>query len=153
MDKSAHSYNTLFLNCTGIIPATKNVPFQLQFGEGSTPTWKTASYNWGLLYDLSISSSDGTQAGSSASAIDLNHPTSEDNAAGESADTELWIHNVTSTSLYKTVDGHTGYYNQSETLPLIILSETIRETQTPLRRCVCSSQVVTSPRGSAAFTG
>lgn len=38
------SYNTLFLNCAGLVPSANGTNIYLYVGEGSTPTWETGAH-------------------------------------------------------------------------------------------------------------
>jgi hypothetical protein len=38
------TYNTLFLNCTGLLTSSNSATVRLNVGEGSGPTWETGAY-------------------------------------------------------------------------------------------------------------
>jgi hypothetical protein len=76
------TYNTLFLNCTGMQPESNDDTPALQFGEGSTPTWKTASYSYGVL-GLDANGGSAVNAhGTSASSINLTYSLADCGAVG-----------------------------------------------------------------------
>ena len=46
--------------CWGLVPATNGASVGIQFGEGGTPTWETASYEWADQYISSNTTTTGT---------------------------------------------------------------------------------------------
>jgi hypothetical protein len=106
------TYNTLFLNCNGLVPATNSVSLELQYGEGATPTWETANYSFGGRYATQGGSS-GNEDGASGSSIGLDGGVS--NSAGANISFKAWISNVGSSSLYKQTVALIGAYEVSST--------------------------------------
>lgn len=96
------SYNTLFLNCTSIVPATNGASFDLEFGEGPTPTWKATSYNENGTYSGSAGTSGSTSATNQSAFGIIGIMTNNSGASGNS---NLSISNANSTSLYKLIGG------------------------------------------------
>jgi hypothetical protein len=97
------SYNTLFLNCTGLQPASNGVGLQLQFGEGATPTWETSGY----AHNGNESCSAGSGVGylsNSDSAIQLIYSGDGVSDAKQNLETKIWMNKPGSTSIYKNVD-------------------------------------------------
>jgi hypothetical protein len=113
------SYNTLWLNCSGMEPGTATVALQLQVGEGATPTWETASYNYGDTLSSSVSGGSNTNA-TAASAIQLDQGL-DGTSTSYSASYEILINNVSNTTFYKSilyqsaayVATNGGYYNNN----------------------------------------
>jgi hypothetical protein len=95
------SYNTLFLNCSGLVPSAggSNQP-ALQVGEGAGPTWKTSTYEYtGYASGSSIYSNPFYNA--SASSILLTASSIGTSSAGGSL--KIYIDNTASSSIYKNV--------------------------------------------------
>ena len=78
---------------------------ELQFGEGATPTWETSLYNYALSY-LGTGGSTGNTISASAAKILLSGGSS--NLAGYTQVADIVIHNIPSSTLYKSVNGTYG---------------------------------------------
>lgn len=98
------AYNTYFLWCYGIYAVTNNASPLIEFGEGGTPTWETASYFWSSAYIPSTASPTVTplSSGGTTSGIDTSvgglHQT-----ASQSLAFSATIYNIPSTSNYASV--------------------------------------------------
>ena len=93
------SYNTYFLDCS-LIPATNTVAFEIQVGEGGTPTYETSNY-WASAY---LTDSGGnTGAYTSTGYILASASNRVDNVYGGSF--QAWISSVPSTATYKMIHG------------------------------------------------
>lgn len=97
------TYNTLFLNCAGLLMNSNSTAPQLLVGEGSTPTWET-----GANYVVTIKSFGGGASGAYGTTMsDLLEASgcSCDYTGSTTIPTSLkaYIDNVGSSSLYKYV--------------------------------------------------
>jgi hypothetical protein len=107
------SYNTLFLNCQGLQPATNGVTLEMQFGEGATPTWEVASYRYVDAAEYDGATTPGAIASTSASAIHLSNTTDVGSNSSYNSTAQLYISSVGSSSIYKMVQGQVSYFNGS----------------------------------------
>jgi hypothetical protein len=96
------SYNTLFLDCKGVISATNSAYLTLQYGEGAGPTWETANYSYTENYTTSNGVGPGNSASASTSSIPITISANNTNSA-DTFETKAWIYNNSSSSLYKVV--------------------------------------------------
>jgi hypothetical protein len=60
------TYNTLFLNCTGLVASVTSADFIYQVGEGGSPTWETTAHYSGFYL-----TKEGDGSASSYTATDL----------------------------------------------------------------------------------
>ena len=110
------SYNTLFLNCNGLQPVTNNTSLELQYGEGGTPTWKTSNYSYTVI--LATDNGPGGTGNNAAAGIILNYPGEVGNdTTKQSQNVKVWIHNITSTTLYKHVSFTGEVYDTTNAAP------------------------------------
>ena len=92
------SYNTLFLNCTGVVTGSNGQQLQLIVGEGAGPTWETGSHHT-LSNIWAGGGSTGVQAGTTGT--DLLEESGISNTIPTSY--KIYIDNTASSSLYKDV--------------------------------------------------
>jgi hypothetical protein len=91
-------YNTLFLNCQGLITSVDQVGVSLEVGEGATPTWETSgSYQVG-----SYQAGGGNFQNDSSSSATGTASTNSSNVYPASI--KAYIGNVGSSSIYKNID-------------------------------------------------
>jgi hypothetical protein len=100
------TYNTFLLNCNGLQPSVNYASLELQFGEGSTPTWETSSYAYSI-FDANDSNNDGygMEASSSASGIFLDWAggnVSDSSTAEENL--QVWINNISTTGIHHAIN-------------------------------------------------
>ena len=104
------TYNTLFLDCNGIVTSA-NAFIEMRFGEGSTPTWETASYYYAAS---SINTIAGIPVSTATSTIAM--MMGVDPELGGSAipfNLQAWIRNIASATLNKVVNFQSSYINPS----------------------------------------
>lgn len=101
-------YNTVLLDCNGIVPASNNVAFQLQYGEGSTPNWETSStYRYsGSSYNTTAGATNPFNA--AAAGIVLN---TLGLSSSYSFSAKIWVSLVSS---YKIATYQVGYQNAND---------------------------------------
>jgi hypothetical protein len=101
------TYASYLLDCHGIVSSSTSTAILLQYGEGGTPTWETASYSWGLSFLLLSSTTPAGQNQSSTSTstgIVVNSG-SQPATAGWGVDFKIWISDIDSSSLNKFATG------------------------------------------------
>jgi hypothetical protein len=86
-------YNTLFLNCEGLVIAKSNDAIGAYIGEGSGPTWEDTSSNYASTQDQKATDS-GDIFDEDQSNYNTTLPVSM----------KFWIHNPGSSTVYKMVD-------------------------------------------------
>jgi hypothetical protein len=96
------TYNTLFLDCNDIVTGTGNL--ELQFGEGATPTWETASYKYSYSNRGSTNTVGGS-ASNSAAGIFISGGAYNGSNAAQTVTAKVYINNVGDSSFYKQVVG------------------------------------------------
>jgi hypothetical protein len=99
------TYNTFMLDCNGLVPATNNVSFQVQFGEGVTPTWEAgASYSYGVFLSTTqaTTATAGTN-GTNTSAFILGSSANISTTAGFSNSYTIKFYNLGVAGLYKNI--------------------------------------------------
>jgi hypothetical protein len=108
------SYNTLFLDCNGITAATNAANFEVQVGEGATPTWETAEYYGSFWYNAYAAPTSGVNAENNTSSLVVATAVANTGVnTGYSLSLKLWISNLASTTLIKQMVFHTAYDNSS----------------------------------------
>jgi hypothetical protein len=108
------SYNTLFLNCDALLPATASAYPALQVGEGATPTWQTGSnYSYSILAYTSVGS-NGQNSSNTGTSIPLTWSNDAISNFGYSA--KIWIDNPASSAIYKAVNVLSTYQNSTSPL-------------------------------------
>ena len=106
---SLPTYNTLFLNCSGLLTSNTAATLLVQIGESTGPTWETGAHYTGLINTLEVNETTFTNT-------DL---TDGANCTGTCSDTsgnptfiQLYLYNPGSSSLYKystwTIVGYAG---------------------------------------------
>lgn len=94
------------VRCYGIVPGTDNVNALIQFGQGATPTWLSANYQWASLAHLA--SAPGTVAGgasTSGSSITLNNGGQKlSNTGTRGSSFTIDVHNLGVTGTEKTAE-------------------------------------------------
>jgi hypothetical protein len=106
----ATSYNTLFLECNQLVLSANGDAIVLKYGEGATPTWEAAHYDW-LESALNDQGGTADYENTSDSSIRLTYPSDPGNSAGYSVTLNGYIYNIGSSSLYKTAQITTNYFN------------------------------------------
>jgi hypothetical protein len=96
------SYNTLFLDCNDIVTGTGNL--ELQFGEGATPTWETASYKYSYS-NRGSTNTVGGGASNSAAGIFISGGAYNGSNAAQVVTAKVYINNVGDSSFFKQVVG------------------------------------------------
>jgi hypothetical protein len=96
------TYNTLFLDCNDIVTGTGNL--ELQFGEGATPTWETASYKYSYT-NRGSTNTVGGGASNSAAGIFISGGAYNGSNAAQTVTAKVYINNVGDSSFYKQVVG------------------------------------------------
>jgi hypothetical protein len=100
------TYNTLLLNCSGLLMSAGHVLLAMQVGEGTGPTWETAGN-----YAVTLTGSGGTSSGTTLT--DLLQTVGGGDYWGSTtypAAIKLYIDNVGSSSSYKNVTGILSIY-------------------------------------------
>jgi hypothetical protein len=109
------SYNTLFLNCTGLLVTNDGFGISLLVGEGATPTWETGAHYTSIQWD----------GATGAASVSITSSTTNTDSNGGSAGNGIvtsstiptsvksYIDNVGSSSVVKIISGswdryHTG---------------------------------------------
>src|SRR5690242_8790040 len=93
-----------------MVPSATAVGLQMQFGEGATPTWETASYAYALD---DFSNGAYYNYSPSTTAINLTYPANVNGfagTAGQNVNLTAWIRSVGSNSLFKYVSFASDYY-------------------------------------------
>jgi hypothetical protein len=113
------TYNTYLLNCNALLPATNAVHLQLQFGEGATPTWETASYRY-TVGGATDGSSWGVTTSTSATMIQLDGGTATltSTASWGGANFQVWISNVAGSTQDKIADWTGGFGGNTPNLAM-----------------------------------
>jgi len=101
------NYNTLFLNCAGLLTSSNSVNYQLFVGEGAGPTWETASHYTDAAMYIDSNSGGGPGSGSS-SGPDLFYIAASSTTIPTSF--KIYIDNVGSSSTVKLVTWQSSYY-------------------------------------------
>jgi hypothetical protein len=94
------SYNTLFLNCAGLLAGTAGGHMLVQIGEGAGPTWETTSH---YVTAGCNGTSNGTGGCSGATNTDLTDGLLGPLTTTLAMSLKLYIDNVGSSSQYKNV--------------------------------------------------
>jgi hypothetical protein len=98
-------YNTLFLNCNGLLASSGTANFLLLVGEGATPTWETGSH-----YTIA-----GYYGGHTNANLTLTTATNLLNLSQSSTtipqSLKVYIDNIGSSALYKNVTSFQGVYS------------------------------------------
>jgi hypothetical protein len=104
------SYNTLFLNCEGILSADGF--YSVYVGEGGTPTWETAANYTNVVMEITAQAGGGTSTTSfSTSLAEL---VTAATSGTIPASLKLYIDNVASSSIIKAATYlAAGYYDSS----------------------------------------
>jgi hypothetical protein len=107
------SYNTLFLNCLGLLGSVGTGSIQVKVGEGATPTWETGSH-----YTVSLSFfATGMGANPAGSYSTTDADLTGNNPPGESTtipgSIKLYIDGVASASRYKMATFFTSIYTDT----------------------------------------
>jgi hypothetical protein len=100
------TYNTLFLNCSGLLMSAGHVLLAMQVGEGTGPTWKSDGN-----YTVALTGSTGSSSGTNLT--DLLQTTAGGDFWGSTtypAAIKVYIDNVGSSSFYKNVTGILNIY-------------------------------------------
>lgn len=95
------------MECNGIVQANSKVNAQLQFGEGSTPTWETSSYTYAMAGQNSQFGPEGT--GSNAATSILLNVNTIFVTATSTFSVVAYVRNVASTAVVKTVTFQSFY--------------------------------------------
>jgi hypothetical protein len=111
-------YNTLFLNCTGLLVSTSPAYLELVVGEGATPTWEAGShytnirtYNW---------VNGGGPGGGTTTATDiLNWVSGAATSTSIPNALKVYIDDVGSSSIYKMATYHLLNYDSSAQYEII----------------------------------
>jgi hypothetical protein len=104
------SYNTLFLNCTGLLVSSSSTAILLRVGEGPGPTWETGS-NYSIARVWSSTSGSGGSTGSTNSAADVFGSGGGSSTVPQTI--KAYIDNVGSSSLYKNIFAETALYSDA----------------------------------------
>ena len=107
------SYYTLFLDCNQIVTGTGLL--ELQFGEGATPTWETASYKYSYNYRSTSNAASGA-ASTSAAGILISGSANNGTNAAQVVTAKVYINNVGDLSFYKQVVGLSTSWDNSTVL-------------------------------------
>lgn len=99
------TYNNYLLSCYGLLTTTASTNLYLQFGEGGTPTWETATYQWSGMYNSTASGSAGASGNASTSDSGLLVAVgSSGNTVTGSSDWTVFIYDVPSTTRYTSAN-------------------------------------------------
>ena len=106
------TYNEYVLECPYIYPAVDNDQISLQVGEGATPTWQAANYQWQQSYVSSAASPTITPASSGGAdtgfvmAAGGSH-----NVVTDALSVHASIYNIPSTTYYTSVRSNVTLYS------------------------------------------
>jgi hypothetical protein len=101
-------YNTLFLNCSGLLMSANGYKISVYIGEGAGPTWETtAHYNAAGTYSSSSTAVGTFEPG--AGAADVTDGQVSPLLAAHPVKLSLYIDNVGSSTLYKNILWETAY--------------------------------------------
>jgi len=110
------SYNTLFMNCNGLLASNGTANLYFRVGEGAGPTWKSTAHYTESGYYVGAQFTT-PQGNDTTTATDLS--VSGGSSATIPTSIKLYIDNVSSTTLYKNItfsedtyiDNDSGFYN------------------------------------------
>lgn len=105
------TYNSYLLVLDGLIPATDSDDLRLQFGQGGTPTWLTASYYYAGNRNTSNSATTTGIGGEADSQIDITTGSLVSNAAGAGLSGAMFLANLQGAGNYPEVSSHVGLVN------------------------------------------
>jgi hypothetical protein len=113
-------YNTLFLNCAGLLMSSNTVVPKLRIGEGTGPTWKTAAKYTQQSFLLYGNGSTGT---CSNHAIDnlLNCNGNIQASATNPYSLKIYFDNVGSANIYKYFTGTSSLYMTNGDVGYIVI--------------------------------
>jgi hypothetical protein len=94
------SYNTLFLNCAGLLVSASGDYLQLVIGEGATPTWETTGHYTSVSAGGSMGPSSSGQFSASKTATDLINFNDGSSSTTVPQSIEAYIDNVSSSTIY-----------------------------------------------------
>jgi hypothetical protein len=100
------SYNTLFLNCSGLTGGTGVADFDVLVGEGAGPTWENGAHYSSIELYGSVATGSAQASGSNTwASLTGNNGL----PAGDVVSIKLYIDNVGSSTIYKTIIYDYGY--------------------------------------------
>jgi hypothetical protein len=97
------SYNTLFLNCTGLMLSSGTATLALYLGEGATPTWETGGHYTAVYFGTGENGGAGAAAVRTLTGTDVLNGQMNDFTTGIPASIKLYIDNVASSSIIKMI--------------------------------------------------
>lgn len=109
------SYNTYLVDINGLTPVSNKVEFLMEFGTGVGPTYDITSYNWAVT-GFNTNGTNVSGANTNDSSIQLTPGVLNSqltNNAADSCNIKLYVSNVGSSSLRKTVTGNIAFGNGS----------------------------------------